>query len=293
MAIDRRPLASLARPDPKGLLDRIATPFLAALAVSLGLMISGGASAGAVTVPLATFTVSLSSYQDNYYMSGNSQILNANVNGCRNLDCASANGTASKTLNGVGNNAASIGGSGEGDAEGSTAEATIDYYFEAVGPANTAVNFDIQAAGSASETGSGTAFAHLYLNGSSTIGSPGTLTSACSSFELNGCGSIGSAFVLNSVFGAQSDTLQEIEIDVDGDVNQNGGTYLASVDPTITIDPGFLSANPGFTLEFSSNVTQNSISPTPLPGALPLIASGLGTLGLVGRRKKRGTQASA
>lgn len=268
------------------------TPILAVLSISLGLMVGGGASAGSVTVPLATFTVSLSSYQDNYYMSGNSQILNANVTGCLNLNCASANGSASKTLNGVGNNTASIGGSGEGNSEGSTAEATIDYYFEAVGPTNTSVLFDIQAGGSASETGSGNAFAHLYLNGSSVIGEPGTLTSACSAYEVNGCGSISSAFILNSVFSAQSGTVQQIEIDVDGDVNQNGGTYMASVDPTITIDPGFLAANPGFTLEFSSNVTQNPISPIPLPDARPLIASGLGALGLVGRRKRREARAS-
>jgi hypothetical protein len=255
------------------------------LFVSLGLLLSGGASAA--TLPLATFSVSLTSYQDNYYMSGNSQILNANVLGCLGQACSSATGTASKTLNGVGDNVVSVSGSSAANPDGSTAEATIDYYFEAVGPANTGVAFDILAAGGASETGNGTSFAHLYLNGSSVIGEPGTLTTACSSFEIDGCGSIGSAFFLNSVFGAQSNTVQELVLEVSGDVNPNGGTFMASVDPTITIDPSFLAANPGFTLEFSSNVTQNPVSAVPLPAALPLFAAGLGAFGLMGRRKWR------
>ena len=287
---NRRQLSALiAKLNPKTLLGWVATAPLAVLSVSLSSVISGPALALTVTPPpLATFTVSLTSPGDNYYMSGNTQILNANVMGCINLNCASASGSASKTLNAVGGNAASIGGSSEPNPDGSGAEATIDYYFEAVGPANTSVVFDIQAAGSTSETGSGTAFAHLYLNGSSTIGSPPSLASACLSFQVNGCGSISSAFYLNSAFGAQSDTVQEIEIDVAGSTNPNGGTYAASVDPTIIIDPGFLAANPGFTLEFSSNVTQNSISETPVPAALPLFASGIGLVGyLSGRRKKR------
>jgi hypothetical protein len=283
---NRRKLsASLVMLNPKGLLGRIATVSLAVLSISLSFAINGAALAG--TVPLATFTVSLTSPDNNYFMTGNTEILNANVTGCINLNCGSANGTASKTLNAVGNNAASISGSAQPNPDGSGAEATIDYYFEAVGPTNTSVIFDIEAAGSASETGSGTAFAHLYLNGSPTIGSPPVLASACSSFQANGCGSISSGFFLNSVFGAQSNTVQEIEIDVDGSANPNGGTYGASVDPTIIIDPGFLAANPGFTLEFSSNVIQESISETPIPATLPLFASGMCALGLLGRRKKR------
>jgi hypothetical protein len=286
---NRRKLSALiAKLNPKTLPGRVATASLAVLSVSLSSVIGGPALALTVTPPpLATFTVSLTTPDNNYFMTGNTEILNANVTGCINLNCGSASGTASKTLNALGNNAASIGGSAQPNPDGSGAEATIDYYFEAVGATNTSVIFDIEAAGSASETGSGTAFAHLYLNGSSTIGSPPILASACSSFQVNGCGSISSAFFLNSVFGAQSNTVQEIEIDVDGSANPNGGTYGASVDPTIIIDPAFLAANPGFTLEFSSNVTQDSISETPIPAALPLFASGMFALGLLGRRKNR------
>lgn len=259
----------------------------ASLLIGLGLTINAVASAGMVAVPLAVFTVSLSSYNDNYYMSGNSQLLNENVNGCLNQDCTAAAGSASKILNGVGDNAVSISGGGQGNPDGSTAESTIDYYFAAAGAANTQVAFDIQALGFAEETGNGTSFAHLYLNGSSVIGSPGVLTTACASYEANGCGSIGSSFLLNSVFGAQSNTVQEIELDVYGDVNQNGGTYAAWVDPTISIDPAFLAANPGFTLELSSNVTQDPVAPVPLPGTLPLFAAGIGVWGLMARRRPR------
>jgi len=70
----------------------------------------------------------------------------------------------------------------------------------------------------------------------------------------------------------------------------------ASLDPHIYLDPNF--NIPGLTLEISQgldNVVGSAATPagTPLPAALPLFATGLGALGLLGRRRKRTAVVSA
>jgi len=70
----------------------------------------------------------------------------------------------------------------------------------------------------------------------------------------------------------------------------------ASLDPHIYLDPRF--NIPGLTLDISQgldNVVGSAATPagTPLPAALPLFATGLGALGLLGWRRKRTAVASA
>ena len=73
-----------------------------------------------------------------------------------------------------------------------------------------------------------------------------------------------------------------------------GGSTLqsaeASLDPHIYLDPNF--NIPGLTLELSQDL-DNVVgsAATPLPAALPLFATGLGALGLLGWRRKRKAQA--
>jgi hypothetical protein len=54
------------------------------------------------------------------------------------------------------------------------------------------------------------------------------------------------------------------------------GTYTAQalIDPYFTIDPSFLAANPGYSLEFSPGIDNEPLA-TPLPAALPLFGSGV------------------
>ena len=67
-----------------------------------------------------------------------------------------------------------------------------------------------------------------------------------------------------------------------------GGTASASgfIDPTVIIDPSFEFASQ-YHIEFSQGITNGAAAATPLPAALPLFASGLGALGLLGWRRKR------
>ena len=73
------------------------------------------------------------------------------------------------------------------------------------------------------------------------------------------------------------------------DDRNEGFSMSASVDPLFTIDPSVLDPQ-DYTFQFSPGLV--STSETPLPAALPLFASGLGALGLLGWRKKRKASAA-
>jgi hypothetical protein len=63
-----------------------------------------------------------------------------------------------------------------------------------------------------------------------------------------------------------------------------GSIASATADPVFTIDPAFLSANPGYNIVLSDGVG-NSLLVTPLPSSLPMFASGLIGLVALGRRR--------
>jgi hypothetical protein len=64
-----------------------------------------------------------------------------------------------------------------------------------------------------------------------------------------------------------------------------GGTFTGQIDPMFTVD------FTRYQLLFSPGVVNGDPSPIPLPAALPLFATGLGALGLLGWRRKRATAA--
>jgi len=76
-------------------------------------------------------------------------------------------------------------------------------------------------------------------------------------------------------------------VDIGGVVGSAGGA--ASIDPMISIDP---SVADNFDLDFSQGITNSAAAATPLPAALPLLASGLGGFGLLGWRKRRNARAA-
>ena len=75
------------------------------------------------------------------------------------------------------------------------------------------------------------------------------------------------------------------EVDLSASVYTTFGSASSSIDPMFTIDPTFAGAN-DFQILFSDGIS-NDASATPLPAALPLFATGLGAMGLFGRRRKR------
>jgi hypothetical protein len=111
--------------------------------------------------------------------------------------------------------------------------------------------------------GSGTV---LFLNAPAT-GTGGT-SSVNSSFS----------FIENQIYTV----FMEVEVDPSGGANGFG-----SADPIFT-PPLFDSAGAGITLETSDGIGNNSlVGTTPIPAALPLFATGIGGLGLLGWRRKR------
>lgn len=65
----------------------------------------------------------------------------------------------------------------------------------------------------------------------------------------------------------------------------NGDISLASVATSIEIDPNFLAANPGYSLQLSDGADNPPITPTPIPAAVYLLGSGL--LGLFGIKRRK------
>ena len=75
------------------------------------------------------------------------------------------------------------------------------------------------------------------------------------------------------------------------DSSGNGTTASGSADPHFT-PPLFDSAGNAITFEIFDGIGNNSpVGATPIPAALPLFATGIGALGLLGRRRKRKAKA--
>jgi hypothetical protein len=69
-------------------------------------------------------------------------------------------------------------------------------------------------------------------------------------------------------------------IEIFSEVSVIAATGSAFADPIVQIDPTFLAANPGYSLEFSSGL----ISAAPEPGSVGLTLIGLGMLALMRKR---------
>jgi hypothetical protein len=94
-------------------------------------------------------------------------------------------------------------------------------------------------------------------------------TSGTASFSVNGD--------LPFVVGDEYQVIMTASI---GNINSDALTASASVDP-------FFDTPFGYTLDISPDIGNLPLSSTPVPAALPLFATGLGGLGLLGWRRKR------
>jgi hypothetical protein len=228
--------------------------------------------ARADSVPSATFSGSVS--QSNASLSGPGTLNGAlcfsgPFGGCENssVTLSYSGGTASASANGT-----TSGGNGVPNA---TAGGTVIFYFIVSGPANTEVPLIVTASGSTSASG-------VDVISQSQFMSPGGSFDACSSSGAgaagacsNGTGGVEpTSYSGQKLFSVSSDTLEDIEVIVSGASSSGSGTWSASVDPTVEINPDFADAAE-FTIEFSPNVAPANM---PEPPTWTLLLIGMAAL---------------
>jgi hypothetical protein len=170
------------------------------------------------------------------------------------------------------------------------------YYFAVVGPSGVSVPVTISANSSTSQPqlNRQNHFTSLFLGGplsgqylGYTCLNPGAPVS-CSSW-----GGEQQSFAITTPVVLESNTEYNLQLMLNmvfsSFVGNGPDTVAASgfIDPIITIDPTF-ALRDQFHLEFSTGVGNSAV---PLPAALPLFATGLGLLGLLGWRRKRAAAA--
>ncbi len=156
--------------------------------------------------------------------------------------------------------------------------AALDYYFAAVGgnpndPVHVLVATTLLAVVDAYPN---YAFAEIQVGGSGGVG-----TIVCSDGSCV-AGQFSDTLALTVVSG------QAVQVHLFIGAEEGfstGGDAFASADPYIFVDPSFAGAN-NYSIIVSDGVG-NAPATTPLPAAFPLFATGLGTLGLLGWRRKR------
>jgi hypothetical protein len=157
--------------------------------------------------------------------------------------------------------------------------AHLEYFFEISGPSGQNIPVNVLASGSVSSSGllpgQNTSEAGFSLNPVSVL--PYLINVAAYATAPS--------FSVNQQLTLTSGTMYEVNITADSDLSNSGtpavsGTAGAKVDPLFTISPSFALSNPGYHLEFSSN-----LSPVPEPAAGWLMLCGLAGLGVIKRLK--------
>jgi hypothetical protein len=160
----------------------------------------------------------------------------------------------------------------------SSAEAVVLYYVEAVQTGSTPVGVTavpLIFSGTVTTSASG-----IQAAASASFETPGGAIDACS--KSNGpCGGVGSnSGTIN--YNATPGSIYDVEVNAGGGSGVGSGTWFASADPQVEIDPSFAYAN-DFTLEFSPAATSgtggtNPPPTVPEPSNLALLFVGLSAL---------------
>jgi hypothetical protein len=180
------------------------------------------------------------------------------------------------------------------EAANASAYVTMEYYFEffnSPSPMTVSISASGQVTQSVVSTGNS---AQLFFG---TSQGDTTIASACTNFFSASCGSQSSSFSISANETLTSDTLYNISMSLFVSANtlvSGGGTDIqsGSIDPIITIDPTYLLANPQVQLVFSPGII-NATAATPLPAAFPMLATGLGLMGFLAKRRKRKVSVAA
>lgn len=257
---------------------RLRAYLIASAATTMALSLAPGARAS--TIPAAEYVVYAGGANSPAEIMvpgslSNSACTTGSEGGCENsLASASATGFDVST------SGSTSGGTGVANAAG---QGSITVYYEIEGPATVPVPLIIS--GNASTSASGPdAEALAYIE----YGDGDLYT--CSSTVSGPCGSEAASGSLNSVeFSNQdSNTLYDMQVITTGSSTLGSGSFAAQISGvSLSIAPSFLAANPGYTLEFSGNVT-----PVPLPAAVWLLLAGVGILCLASRQRGCGRAAA-
>jgi hypothetical protein len=153
-----------------------------------------------------------------------------------------ADGDASASITGV-----SLGGGAY--STGGTLE--VQYFFEVVGSISEPVPLILSATGSSSDTGGSFFAGEAAVYASATFETPFGSLSACT--ESSECGFSPASFSSSVTGNGTPGTIYEIDVAAGGGAGSFfAGSWTASIDPQVMIDPNFADAG-DFTLEFSPN----------------------------------------
>ena len=158
-----------------------------------------------------------------------------------------------------------------------TTNVTASWEFEVLGPTNASAEILISGLYSASSTGATGAAANVFVGNNLLSGLTDLYAEQCA----NGSGLCGQ-HPISILTTVPDNQLQFIEIHADGAVSDPGGSYSVSIDPLITLAPGF--ADQGFSLFVAPDAQPPA--GVPEPAAWALMISGFGLAGTMLRRKR-------
>ena len=147
---------------------------------------------------------------------------------------------------------ARIGGEDAGglDAPNASSGAAMTWYYEIIGPYAASVPIRTSSFLFTSAEGTSAVATALYSFASNTYS-----VFACSATETGYCGASPSSIIyFSTVFYLTSEQVYFSQLDVQGgagtlpDVDTTSGSYTATIDPTLLIDPTWLASNPGFSM---------------------------------------------